>query len=33
MLQFGGLFGRAKPSKATLWQWDWLRVLFLGLGF
>jgi len=29
----GAFFGGAKPKKAIPWCWDWLRVLFLGLGF
>ena len=26
-------FWKGQPNKATLWQRDWSRVLFLGLGF
>jgi len=32
-LQFGAFFGGAKPNKATLWLWDWLRVLDWGFIF
>jgi len=30
-LQFGAIFGEAKPNKATLWLWDCLGVF--GWGF
>jgi len=29
----GALFGGDTPNKATLWRWEWLKVLFLGLEF
>ena len=32
-LQFGAIFGGAKPNKATLCPQDWLRVLGWGFNF